>query len=83
MTEEASGGSHMKEIGATKAGEQFLELLDQLGSDGILITKEGKAVARLMPVQSGPSADLIGKLKSKVKVKGEIMSTGLKWNAES
>ncbi len=73
----------MKEIGATKAGEQLLELLDQLGSDGILITREGKAVAKLVPVQVGPNADLIGKLKSKVKVTGEIMTTGLKWNAES
>lgn len=73
----------MKEIGASKAGERFEELLDQLGADGILITKEGKAVAKLVPVQTGPNADLIGKLKGKVKVKGEIMSTGLKWNAES
>jgi len=29
------------------------------------------------------SAELIGRLKGRVKVKGNVLSTGLKWNAQS
>lgn len=72
----------MKEIGATEFKQKCLRLLDRVGPDGIVITKHGKPVARLMPMES-ESADLIGSLKDKVRVKGDILSTGLRWDAES
>jgi prevent-host-death family protein len=72
----------MKQIPAAKFKEQCLSLLDRVDEDGIVITKRGKPVAKLIPIRA-ESAELIGKLKGRVKVKGNILSTGLKWNAQS
>ena len=72
----------MKQINASKFKEQCLALLDTLDSDGILITKRGKPVARLIPENSGCAA-LIGSMKGKIAIKGDIMSTGDRWNAQS
>ncbi|MBI4411121.1 MAG: type II toxin-antitoxin system prevent-host-death family antitoxin [Deltaproteobacteria bacterium] len=72
----------MKTIAAAKFKEQCLSILDHVGPGGIVITKHGKPVARLVPVESG-MADLIGCMKGKIKIKGNIFSTGIKWDAES
>jgi prevent-host-death family protein len=72
----------MKEITATKFKEQCLALLDRVRPEGLVITKHGKPVAKLMPVAC-ESAELIGALKGELKIKGEIFSTGMRWNAES
>jgi prevent-host-death family protein len=71
----------MKQIAAAKFKEQCLSLLDEVDPDGIVITKRGKPVAKLIPFASD-SASLIGSLKGKLEIKGEILSTGLNWNAE-
>jgi len=71
----------MKHIAAAKFKEQCLSLLDEVDPDGIVITKRGKPVAKLIPFASD-SANLIGSLKGKLVIKGEIFSTGLDWNAE-
>jgi len=71
----------MKQIAAAKFKEQCLSLLDEVDPDGIVITKHGKPVAKLIPFDSD-SASLIGSLKGKVTIKGEILSTGLDWDAE-
>jgi prevent-host-death family protein len=71
----------MKHIAAAKFKEQCLSLLDEVDPDGIVITKRGKPVAKLIPFASD-SANLIGSLKGKLEIKGEIFSTGLDWNAE-
>jgi antitoxin (DNA-binding transcriptional repressor) of toxin-antitoxin stability system len=47
-----------------------------------VITKRGKPVAKIIPIHAS-DADLIGSMKGKIVVKGDIFSTGLKWNAES
>ncbi len=72
----------MKSIGSAKFKEQCLSLIDRVGPEGIIITKHGKPVAKLVPISSEP-AQLIGALKGKIKVKGDILSTGLSWNAQS
>jgi prevent-host-death family protein len=72
----------MKEIPAAKFKEQCLSLLDRVDEDGIVITKRGKPVAKLIPIRT-ESAELIGKLKGRLKVKGDVFSTGLKWHAQS
>ena len=72
----------MRTIGAAKFKEQCLAILDSVDPDGIVITKHGKPVARLLPVPT-ESADLIGCLEGKIKIKGDILSTGLVWNAQS
>ena len=71
----------MKRIGAAKFKEQCLALLDQLDAEGLVVTKRGKPVARVLPYESGDS-DLIGSLKHKLKVKGDVFTTGLRWDAD-
>ena len=72
----------MKQIPAAKFKEQCLALLDRVDQDGIVITKHGRPVAKLIPFTSD-SASLIGSLKEKVVIKGSILSTGSKWDAQS
>lgn len=72
----------MKQIAAAKFKEQCLSILDDVGHEGIVITKRGKPVAKLIPIRA-ESASLIGSLKGKVKIKGNILSTGINWHAQS
>lgn len=70
----------MKTIPAAKFKEQCLAILDRLDSDGLVITKHGKPVARLLPIgRSGE--ELIGSLESKIRVAGDIESTRVEWDA--
>lgn len=52
----------MKEVSASKFKEQCLSLLDHLGPDGLVVTKHGKPVARVLPADSACAA-LIGSMK--------------------
>lgn len=71
----------MKQVSAAKFKEQCLALIDQVDRDGIVITKRGKPVAKLIPLATD-SASLIGSLKHKIKIKGDVLSTGVRWNAQ-
>ena len=71
----------MKRIGAAKFKEQWLALLDTLDAEGLVVTKRGKPVARVLPYDSGDS-ELIGSLKGKLKVRGDVFTTGLRWDAD-
>lgn len=70
----------MKKIAAARFKEQCLAILDRLGPDGIVVTKHGKPVARVLPMQES-SAELIGILRDRITVTGDLMSTGLRWDA--
>lgn len=72
----------MRTIAAAKFKQRCLALLDSVGPEGIVITKHGRPVARLVPFQSG-HADLIGCMAGKIEVHGDLMSTGEVWDAES
>lgn len=72
----------METIGATEFKQRCLAVIDHVGPDGIVITKHGKPVAKLVPLEAEPS-DLIGSLADKIAIPGEIMTTGLRWDAES
>ena len=74
--------SHMKTIKISEFKERCLALLERLDPEGLLITKHGKPLARVVPFAQD-CASLIGSLKGKVKVNGDIMTTGVKWNAQS
>jgi prevent-host-death family protein len=71
----------MKRVAAAKFKEQCLAILDQLGPEGIVITKHGRPVARLLPAERA-FADLIGSLRGRIRVRGDVLSTGLKWEAD-
>ena len=72
----------MKVIGAAKFKEQCLGLLDNLGNDGLIITKHGRPVARLLPLERH-DAELIGSLHDKIIVRGDILATGVDWDADA
>jgi prevent-host-death family protein len=72
----------MKSVPAAKFKERCLSLLDRVDPEGIVITKHGKPVAKLIPIHTD-TAKLIGSFKGKIKIKGKILSTGLGWDAES
>jgi prevent-host-death family protein len=72
----------VKIVPAAKFKEQCLALLDRVDPDGIIITKHGKPVAMLVPVHTD-NAKLIGSFKGKIRIKGNILTTGAKWDAES
>ena len=66
----------MRRSSASKFWEQCLSLLDDLRAKGIVITKRGKPVAKVIPIGCGCAA-LIGSMKGRLKIKGNIMSTGV------
>lgn len=72
----------MKTIGAAKFKEQCLALLDRLDVEGLVVTKHGKPVARVIPYDQ-QCADLIGSLRDKIKVRGDLLTTGVQWDADA
>ena len=72
----------MKVIGAAKFKERCLALLDDLDQDGLVITKRGKPIARLLPYER-QHAELIGSLRHKMEIRGSILSTGIEWDADA
>ena len=47
-----------------------------------MITKRGKPVARLVPIKRS-GKDLIGCMKGRLHVKGNIFGTGIRWRASA
>ena len=72
----------MKTIETAQFKEQCLVLLDRLDEEGLIITKHGKPVARVVPYDQD-CADLIGSLQHKIKIRGDILTTGLRWDADA
>ena len=72
----------MKTIKISEFKERCLALLEKLGPEGLVITKHGKPLAKVVPFGRS-SEELIGSLKGKLKVKGDITTTGVKWDAQS
>ena len=63
---------------------QCLGLLDEVERERkeIVITKRGRAVARLVPVK--PESPIIfGRLRGTGRVVGDILSTGESWDADA
>jgi antitoxin (DNA-binding transcriptional repressor) of toxin-antitoxin stability system len=70
----------MKRIAAAKFKEQCLSILDRLGPEGVIVTKHGKPVAKVLPLQQA-SAELIGALRAHIAVNGDLTTTRLRWDA--
>ncbi|HEX8322764.1 MAG TPA: type II toxin-antitoxin system prevent-host-death family antitoxin [Tepidisphaeraceae bacterium] len=77
----------MKTIASTELKAESLALLEGAGPEGVVIVSNGKPVARLVAIADDDKpktgAFLIGALKGQVGIKGDIFSTGIKWDAES
>jgi prevent-host-death family protein len=72
----------MKTVGAAKFKARCLALLDQLDPEGLVITKHGKPVAKLIPFEP-QSASMIGALQGKIEVRGDVFSTGASWDTDA
>jgi prevent-host-death family protein len=72
----------MKTMAAARFKEQCLAVLDNVDPDGLIITKHGRPVAKLIPIVADSSA-LIGSLKGRLRITGNVLSTGVSWDAES
>ena len=72
----------MKTMGAAKFKEQCLALLDRLDAEGLVITKHGRPVARVLPYEREFN-EVIGSLRDKIEIRGDIMSTGVRWDADA
>jgi len=70
----------MKRVAAARFKEQCLSIIDRLDPQGIVITKHGRPVARVLPIEHA-SAELIGSLRGRIRVTGDLLSTGVKWKA--
>ena len=71
-----------KSMNASEFRKQCFALLDKLPPEGIVITRRGKAIARITPVRKN-NADSIGSMAGMFEIKGDIFSAGEKWDAES
>lgn len=72
-------------IPATQAKAQLLKLLDTVSTKRttIIISKRGKPVARLVPIEDEPKVPLFGRMKGTIQVTGDIVSPDPEaWNSE-
>ena len=72
-----------KTISASEFKAKCLKILDELGAEGIIVEKRGKPIAKVIPFGPADNSKLIGSMKGMIKVKCDLLSTGIKWNAES
>ncbi len=72
----------MESWNITEFRKRLLARLDQLPAEGVLVTRRGKPVAKVLPLRKDNS-DLIGALAGQFEIRGDIFSTGERWEAES
>jgi prevent-host-death family protein len=78
----------VKTIAAGEFKQTCLRLLDEVGASGepIVITKRGKAVAQLTPVQAERAEDWLGSMRDRGQIQGDLLAPALEpheWNALS
>jgi prevent-host-death family protein len=66
----------------TEFKAKCLRLVERLGPSGILLTKRGRPVARVVPAAPPDNRDLVGAMKGRIRVKGNLLSTGVRWHAQ-
>lgn len=73
----------MQEISLSEFCQQCLSLVDRLPAEGIVITRHGQPVARLLPVKRTSCADLIGSVPILPDNVGDLSSTDGQWDADA
>jgi antitoxin (DNA-binding transcriptional repressor) of toxin-antitoxin stability system len=74
----------VQEISASEFRQRCLSLMDDLPADGVLITRHGHPIAKLLPVRPNSCADLIGTAPGlAADNEDDLFSTGDRWDAES
>ncbi len=71
-------------VGAAEFKAQCLKLLDRVHAHGVeyVVTKHGRPVARVVPVGAPPTS-LRAAFAGRIRVTGDILSTGEDWNADT
>ena len=72
-------------VPAAEAKTHLLKLLDTVSSKrtSIIISKRGKPVARLVPIDEEQHKSLFGRMKGKMKIIGDIVSANPEaWDSE-
>jgi prevent-host-death family protein len=66
----------MKRVAAAEFKARCLALMEDVRTtrEPVLITKRGKPIAKLVPVNGNKKDDFIGRLKGKIRVIGDIES---------
>lgn len=55
-------------------------MLDELGPEGLVITKRGKPVAEVVPIKPrGNLSECIGCMAGEIEIVGDLQSTGRRW----
>ena len=75
--------NHPRTITVTEFKAKCLQLLDNLDSQGLIVTKRGRPVARVLPVSLPANADVVGSMRDKIRVKGDLFTTGARCDAQS
>jgi prevent-host-death family protein len=73
------------EIKAAEFKAKCLELMDRVaeGHEEIVITKRGKPIAKLVPVEDKPMRPLFGYMAGTIEIVGDIVSPlDVKWEAD-
>jgi antitoxin (DNA-binding transcriptional repressor) of toxin-antitoxin stability system len=73
----------MREISVSDFRQQCLTLMDHLPPEGVIITRHGHPVAKLLPIRPASCADLIGTAPVLRGHDDDLFSTGERWDAES
>jgi prevent-host-death family protein len=72
-----------KTLSAAEFKATCLEVLDQVARTGrgVVVTKRGKPVARVVPLVNRPD-DIVGAMKGTVEIRGDIISPlTVRWEA--
>ena len=75
-----------KEISISEFKDKCLKLMEDLSKDNkdFIITKRGKAIAKVIPIKEEEEINFFGLLKGKAVIKGDIVnSLNEEWDAES
>jgi prevent-host-death family protein len=75
-----------KTIAAGEFKAKCLHLLDEVAEQRapLVITKRGKPVAKLVPIEDNESVDIFGCMKGTIRILGDIVSPpGVEWHADA
>jgi len=66
----------MKTVDVEELRDDLAALLESMDGFGLLVTRDGKPIARVVPPDANSQVLLYGRLAGKLKITGDIMSTG-------
>ncbi len=71
----------MKTMPAAEFKTKCLRVLEEIDAEGLIITKHGKPIAKVTRLTTDQKS-LIGAFAGKLKIKGNVFTTGIAWDAE-